>query len=101
MLKGELNRISNNGKVITEEFDFKQIPLSMTLFEIAQKERSPDDMNIRQAKEYLNLIKNSGRKTDISRFAVRIEQKYAFPFICLVFALMGATLGAKYSQVKL
>lgn len=100
LLKGEVNKIDNNGKVITEEFKLKQLPFAITLFKIVQKERSPDDMNIRQAKEYLNLIKDSGRKTDVAKFSVRIQQKYAFPFICLVFALIGATLGAKYSQVN-
>ena len=100
LFNGELNKISINEAVITEKFDFKQIPLANTLFEIAQKERSPDDMNIRQAKEYLNLIQDSGRRKDIAKFAVRIQQKYAFPFICLVFGLIGATLGAKYSQVN-
>ncbi len=74
LLEGELNKISNNGKVVTEEFVTKQIPLAITLFEIAQKERSPDDMNIKQAKEYLGLIKDSGRRTDIAKFAVRIQQ---------------------------
>jgi lipopolysaccharide export system permease protein len=57
-------------------------------------------MNIRQAKEYLNLIQDSGKPTDVTKFAVRIQQKYAFPFICVVFTLIGSTLGAKYSQVN-
>jgi len=101
LVEGELNNISNvNGEVETEEFISKQISLSTTLFKIAQKKRSPDDMNIRQAKEYLYLIKDSATKTDVAKFAVRIQQKYAFPFICLVFALIGSTLGAKYSQVN-
>ena len=98
--EGELNKINDSGKVVTQEFNFKQMPFAVTLFEIAKKERNPDDMNIRQAKEYLNLIKDSGTKIDIAKFAVRIQQKYAFPFICLVFAVIGATLGANYSQIN-
>ena len=98
--QGELNQISNYGKITTEEFALKQISLTPTLFKIARLERSPDDMNIRQAKEYLNLIKDSGRKKDVARFAVRIQQKYAFPFICLVFASIGSALGAKYFQIN-
>ena len=57
-------------------------------------------MNIRQAQEYLKIIKNNGKKTEITMFEVKIQQKYAFPFICLVFALVGSTLGAKYSQIN-
>lgn len=70
------------------------------MFEIASKKRSPEEMNIRQAQEYLKIIKNNGKKPDIIMFEVKIQQKYAFPFICLVFALVGSTLGAKYSQIN-
>ena len=87
-------------KNIIEEFTTQQIPLPGTLFEIVKKERSPEDMNIRQGKEYLNLIKNSANPIDIAKFRVRIQQKYAFPFICLVFALIGSSLGAKYGQLN-
>lgn len=101
LTEGELIIINlKTGKITTEQFNNKQLPLSGTIFEIAKKQRSPEDMNIRQAKEYLALIKDSGNKTDLAKFAVRIHQKYAFPFICLVFALIGSTLGAKYSQVN-
>ena len=100
LYRGEYNQISNYGEVITEEFSLKQLPFTYMLFKIAQLERSPDDMNIRQAKAYLNLIKDSGRKTDIAKFAVRIHQKYAFPFICLVFASIGSALGAKHFHIN-
>ena len=84
----------------SEEFITKQLPFSKTIFEIVSKERSPEDMNIRQAKEYLKLIQDSGKSTDITKLAVRIQQKYAFPFICVVFTLIGSALGAKYTQLN-
>lgn len=85
---------------IIEEFITQTLSLPGTIFEIVKKERSPEDMNIRQAQEYLNLIRDSGKPIDIAKFAVRIQQKYAFPFICIVFALIGSTLGAKYGQLN-
>ena len=98
---GELNKINlDTGEIATEDFNHKQLPLSGTIFKIANEERSPDDMNIRQAQKYLNLIEDSGRKADLAKFTVRIQQKYAFPFICIVFALIGSTLGAKYSGIN-
>ena len=101
LTNGESNKINlDTGKIATEEFDNKQLPLSGTIFKIAKEERSPDDMNIHQAKKYLDLIKDSGRKADLAKFTVRIQQKYAFPFICIVFALIGSTLGAKYSYIN-
>lgn len=100
LAKGEISQINNHGAVNIKFFDFKQIPSSVTLFEITQKKRSPDDMNILQAKEYLNLTRDSGKKTEVAKLAVRIQQKYAFPFICLIFALIGAGLGVKYSYIN-
>ncbi len=101
LVSGTINSFDvNREKNIIEEFITKQLPFPNTIFEIVNKERSPEDMNIRQAREYLNLIKDSGKPTDIAKFAVRIQQKYAFPFICVVFALIGSTLGAKYSQLN-
>ena len=91
------HRLNTN---ITENFSRKQLPLSQTLFEIVNKERSPEDMNIRQAQEYVNLIKDSGEATYVAKFVVRIQQKYAFPFICVVFVLIGSALGTKYSQLN-
>ena len=86
--------MSNN---IIEDFQVKQLPLSATIFEILSKERSAEDMNISQAKEYLSLIEDSGEPLEIAKFAVRIQQKYAFPFICVVFISIGAALGSQYS----
>ena len=100
--KGELNQIDrDSGKINVKEFEFLQLSFPDTLFKIARLQRSPEDMNIRQAKRYLSLIQDSGRTTDIAKFAVRIQQKYAFPVICLVFAAIGTALGVKYSQVNI
>jgi len=94
---GEINKITYGIKgIVSEQFSQRQFPFAATIFKIAQSQRSPEDMNISEAKAYLKLIKNSGKKKDIAKFAVRIQQKYAFPFICLVFALIGSALGAKY-----
>ena len=96
---GKIDRLnSSREKNIVEEFEIEHLPLPSTLFEIISQERSPEDMNIRQAKEYLNAIANSGNSREIAKFAVRIEQKYAFPFICVVFALIGSALSIKYQH---
>ena len=98
--EGEITRFDRDAaQSVGEKFEAKQLPLPQTIFEIVSKERSPEDMNIAQAKEYLALIKDSGT-TDIAKFAVRIQQKYAFPFICVVFALIGSVLGAKYDGIN-
>ena len=98
LTNGEINRFNSSGKNIVEEFEVKYLPLPSTLFEIISQERSPEDMNIRQAKEYLKAIASSGNSREIAKFRVRIEQKYAFPFICVVFALIGSALSIRYEH---
>ena len=98
--QGTLNRFQQQTQTnIIEDFDRLELPLSAKIFEIISKERSPEDMNIRQAKEYVSLIEDSAEAAYIAKFRVRIQQKYAFPFICVVFMAIGSALGAKYSQL--
>jgi lipopolysaccharide export system permease protein len=101
LIDGEINTVVDGVIGIkTNQFNRIQLPLAATVFNIAEKKRSLEDMNIRQTKEYLSLIKDSGKATDIARLQVRIQQKYAFPFICLVFALIGSSLGTKYDYLN-
>ncbi|MEY2832022.1 MAG: hypothetical protein RLZZ574_1280 [Cyanobacteriota bacterium] len=101
LVQGLVIHFDYNAKINTQEkFTAKQLSLSGTIFQIAHQGRSTEDMNIRQAKKYLSLIKDSGEPTKIAQFAVRIEQKYAFPFICMVFASIGSALGIKYFELN-
>jgi lipopolysaccharide export system permease protein len=83
-----------------ERFTTKQLSFSQTIFEIVSQARSPEEMNISQAKQYVNLIKGSSEPTQTAKFVVRIQQKYAFPFICVVFMLIGSALGIQYSELN-
>jgi lipopolysaccharide export system permease protein len=101
LFKVEINNITEDIETIAnQQFEHKQLPLSSIMFQIVAQERSPEDMNIGQAQKYLTLIRDSGKEQEIARFAVRIQQKYAFPFICFVFALIGSALGSNYSQIN-
>ncbi|MEL6581914.1 MAG: LptF/LptG family permease, partial [Cyanobacteria bacterium J06621_12] len=99
--QGTINHFNRNSPAnLIKEFNTKLLPRSATIFEIISKERSPEDMNIRQAQEYVRLIADSAEPAYIAKFAVRIQQKYAFPFICIVFMAIGAALGIKYSGLN-
>jgi lipopolysaccharide export system permease protein len=101
LAQGTISRFDQSLKSnISEEFTTKQLSLSKTIFEIVSQTRSPEDMNISQAKQYVKLIKDSGEPTQIAKFVVRIQQKYAFPFICVVFVLIGSALGIQYSELN-
>jgi lipopolysaccharide export system permease protein len=100
LVNGSINyfteNISNN---LSKQFDYLQLPLSKNLFALVSQERNPEEMNIDQANQYLDLIKLTGDDKNIRLFQVRIQQKYAFPFICLVFAAIGSTLGASSQNI--
>ncbi len=83
-----------------EQFNNQEISLPETFFKLVTAERSPEEMNLQQAQTYLSLIANSGDLKNIRLFQVRIQQKMAFPSICLVFALVGATLGSAHSTIN-
>jgi lipopolysaccharide export system permease protein len=77
------------------KFDQQQLPLPRTPLDYATEHRNTDEMNIVESIEYMNLVKQSGDEGKVRRLGVRIQQKYALPFACLVFGLIGAVLGTK------
>lgn len=76
------------------KFKEQQLQLPREPLDIASKKRDYNEMNIAQAVEYLDLIRDSGNEDKIRELRVRIHQKYALPFICVAFGLVGSALGA-------
>ncbi|MBD2126155.1 LptF/LptG family permease [Microcoleus sp. FACHB-1] len=76
-------------------FENQQLKLPRTPFELAGKDRDSAEMNIAQIHEYKGIIRLSGDAKKLRRLDLRVQQKLAFPFICLVFGLIGAVLGTR------
>lgn len=81
-------------------FKTQKIALSRSAFDFARQSRDPYEMNIPQAIEYLQLLKLGGDDKKIRFFQVRIQQKIAFPFVCIVFATVGCALGCLPQQIS-
>ena len=81
-------------------FDSYQVSLPITLFKIVDREGDPYIMSLTQAQTYLQLISNSNNLAKIRLFQVRIQQKVAFPSICIIFALIGSSLGTTFSNLN-
>ncbi len=81
-------------------FSQKTLFLPPIFFEIANQTRDPQKMSLRQAIKYFKLIINSNDEPKIRLFKVCIQQKLAFPFICLVFAIIGSGVGVKFNQIN-
>ncbi|MEA5512159.1 LptF/LptG family permease [Crocosphaera sp. UHCC 0190] len=84
----------------TRPFEHRQLPLSKAPFEFALQGRDPYEMNIIQAQQYMRILKVMGDDKKLRTFQVRIQQKIAFPFICVVFGVVGSALGASPQQMS-
>ena len=76
-------------------FQHQQLALPQTALDITKKGKSTNQMNIFEAREYLKIVKHSADEQRIRKWQVRIQEKIAIPFACLVFALIGTALGIK------
>lgn len=77
------------------KFDQQQIKLPRTPLDLAQSARDYGEMNIAESREYLSLIEQTADEGKIRELKVRINQKYALPFVCVAYGLVGAALGAQ------
>ncbi len=75
-------------------FQRQQLKLPRTPLDLAKESRDYGEMNILQALEQLEVEKLRGDDQKIRKLEVRIQQKFALPFVCLVFGLVGATMGS-------
>ena len=76
-------------------FQHQQLALPQTALDIAKKSKKTKEMNILEAREYVKTIEQSGDEQRARKWRVRIHEKIALPFACLVFALSGAVLGIR------
>lgn len=80
-----------DAKIIS--FENKQFAFSKIPFYLVNEARDPYEMNISQGLNYLEILKFSQDEKKILMLKVRIQQKFAFPFICLIFGAIGSALG--------
>lgn len=74
-------------------FEQQQLQLPRTPLSLAEQSRDYGEMNIAQAMEQLNVERLGGDRQKIRKLQVRIQQKFALPFVCVVFGLVGAAMG--------
>jgi lipopolysaccharide export system permease protein len=74
-------------------FKHQQLQLPRTPLDVANRSRDFEEMNIAQSVEQLEIEKISGNEQKVRQLRVRIQQKIAFPFACVVCGLVGATVG--------
>lgn len=98
-IDGSTYLINDNLNYQYRKFNNYQMGLSSAPLELAKKSRDPYQMNILQSLEYLKIISQSGDEKNFLMFQVRTQQKIAFPFICVVFGLIGSSLGIRSQRL--
>lgn len=76
-------------------FEHQQIQLPRAPLDLAERNRDSSQMNIVQVREQLEIMRMSGDEQEIRRLRLRIQQKIALPFACVVLGLFGAALGTR------
>ena len=92
-------RITNvdekNGTTTSASFDRYLYPLSRDPLEVAKLPTDANLMTVGQARRAERLLREAGNAKEARRLRVRIQEKFAFPAICLVFGLIGSSLGVR------
>lgn len=77
------------------KFQQQQLQLPRTPLDLANRKKDWEEMTVTELREAQDLSAQSGDDKQVRKFDLRIQQKLAIPFICLVFGLVGATLGMR------
>ncbi|MCX5951622.1 MAG: LptF/LptG family permease [Cyanobacteria bacterium] len=90
-----VNVDERTGSTTSARFDRYLYPLNQDPIEIAKLPTDVSTMTVGQARRAERLLTEANNLKDARRLRVRIQEKFAFPAICLVFGLIGSSLGVR------
>ena len=90
-----VNVDEKTGSTTSARFDRYLYPLNQDPIEIAKLPTDVSTMTVGQARRAERLLTEANNLKDARRLRVRIQEKFAFPAICLVFGLIGSSLGVR------
>lgn len=85
----------NGGQTTSANFDRYLYPLGQGPVDIASLPTDANQMTVAQARRAERLLSEANNLKEARRLRVRIQEKFAFPAICLVFGLLGSSLGVR------
>ena len=89
--------ISNNELIIKKSFEkysLTQGVLGAEPIKIAKTPKDSNNMSLSKALRAKKLYKDSGNMKELRKIKVRINEKFAFPLVCLIFSLAGGIIGS-------
>ncbi|MGB3570696.1 MAG: LptF/LptG family permease [Phormidesmis sp.] len=73
----------------------QDLQLPRTPLDLAKRPKKEEEMNIAETREYMNILAQTGDEKEVRKLAVAIQRKYAIPFACVVFGLVGSAVGVR------
>lgn len=77
------------------QFQTLNANLGKAPLEIAAPERKPEEMNVIESIAYLDVLRAKADWKAVNTFQIRIQQKLALPFVCVIFAVIGSAVGIR------
>ena len=94
-IDGQILTLTPTGGSTSADFDRYLYPLSPAPLRIARLPKDANNMTVSEAIQAEQLLSDAGDRKEARRLRVRIQEKFTFPMACLVFGLIGSSLGAK------
>ena len=92
---GKIMATEDQGSVSTILFDKYNYPLDNGPSKLAEIPRDANNMTISEARKAQEMYEISGNAKESRKMKVRIYEKMTLPMSCIVFSLIGSTLGIK------
>ncbi len=93
--EGNIISIDPSGQTTNIQFKEYTYPFVEGPLELAKVPKDATEMTLKQALNAEKIYKKTGNLKEIRRIQVRIQEKFTLPFACLVFGLIGSSLGSK------
>ena len=92
---GSIVSIDQGGQTTNIQFEKYRYPFVEGPLDLARVPKDATEMSLKQALEAERIYKETGNLKEIRRIQVRIQEKFTLPCACLVFGLIGSSLGSK------
>jgi len=92
---GNIVSIDPSGQTTNIQFKEYTYPFVEGPLELAKVPKDANEMTLKQAIQAEKIYEKTGNLKEVRRIKVRIQEKFTLPFACLVFGLIGSSLGSK------
>ncbi|MCP9916125.1 LptF/LptG family permease [Cyanobium sp. ATX 6F1] len=86
---------ANSDTTTSARFNRYLYPLDQGPLKLADLPKDAASMTVAEAMRAERLVSDAGDQKEARRLRLRIQEKFAFPAICLVFGLIGSSLGVR------